>query len=174
MNITLIGMAGAGKSFIGKALAKKHGLRFIDIDRLIEQNSGKQLKNLVSELGDRKFVRLEQKTVLALKKLEGAVVSPGGSIVYSGRAMKFLLKLGPVIFLKVPFSLIAKRVPDIEERGLIKFSHTSLKSLYGERLPLYKKYSHATVNISAGLGVKEVVNKVYRTAERKAKRLDPA
>ena len=173
MNITLIGMAGAGKSFIGKALAKKYGFRFIDIDRVIEQNSGKKLKDVVSELGDRKFIRLEQKTVLALKKPEGAVISPGGSIIYSAQAMKFLLKLGPVIFLKVPFSVIAKRVPDIEERGLIRFSHTSLRSLYAERLPLYKKYSHSTVTIPAGLGVKEVVSKVYRAAEKKAKTLDP-
>ena len=174
MNITLIGMAGAGKSFIGKALARKYGLRFIDIDAIIEQDSGKKLKNVVGELGDRKFIRLEQKTVLGLKKIKDAVISPGGSIIYSGRAMKRLLKLGPVIFLKVPFSVIAKRVPDIEERGLIKFSHTSLRSLYGERLPLYKKYSHCTVNIPSGLGVKETVRKVFLAAEEKAKTLDPA
>ena len=172
MNITLIGMAGAGKSYIGKALAKKYGFRFIDIDSVIEQNSGKKLKNVVSELGDRKFIKLEQKTVLALKKPEGAVISPGGSIIYSRQAMKFLLKLGPVIFLKVPFSVIEKRVPDFEERGLIRFSHTSLKSLYGERLPLYKKYSHATVSIPSGLGVKEAVCKVYMAARKKAKTLD--
>ena len=118
MNITLIGMAGAGKSFVGKTLAEKFGLSFIDIDALIEQNSGKKLRDIVRELGDRKFIRLEQQSVLGLKKVKGAVISPGGSIIYSGRAMKHLLKLGPVIFLKVPFSVIAKRVPDLEDRAL--------------------------------------------------------
>ena len=100
MNITLIGMAGAGKSYTGKALARKLGYSFIDIDIVIEKKLKKKLHDVVCSIGDRGFVKLEEKTILALKNPKNTVISPGGSVVYSKKAIEHLRKAGPVVFLK--------------------------------------------------------------------------
>ncbi|MCK5176932.1 MAG: (d)CMP kinase, partial [Candidatus Aenigmarchaeota archaeon] len=56
MNITLIGMAGVGKSFIGKKLAKKLNYDFIDVDELIEKNTNLKLQQIIDKFGERYFL----------------------------------------------------------------------------------------------------------------------
>jgi len=162
MNITLIGMAGAGKSYTGRALAKKLGYKFLDIDLIIESKLKKGLHDVVRSIGDREFVRLEEKTILSLKNLKNTVISPGGSVVYSKKAVRHLRKLGPVVFLKTPFSVIRERVPDMNARGLIKFKHKTLRSLYLERLPLYEKSSHLAVSMPKGVKVSRVLSSILK------------
>ncbi|MBI3633910.1 MAG: (d)CMP kinase [Candidatus Vogelbacteria bacterium] len=66
MNITLIGMAGAGKSTIGKALADKIGYGFVDTDDLLRERFGKELYNVIDEIGDEGFIKAETEIVLSL------------------------------------------------------------------------------------------------------------
>lgn len=82
-NITLIGMAGAGKSTIGKLLAKKLNFKFIDSDKYIEEKEQMSLQKILDKYGDEKFIKIEEKRVLELLPLKNCVISPGGSIIFS-------------------------------------------------------------------------------------------
>lgn len=138
-------MARAGKSAVGKKLARALGYNFIEIDALIEKRHHKRLQTIVDELGEKGFMRLEEKAILTLGKMQNTVISPGESIIYSPRAMKHLRKISKVIHLAVSFETIKKRV-NPHTRGLIGLQNKTLKNLYTERLPLYKKYAHHIID----------------------------
>ncbi len=81
MNLTLIGMPGAGKSVIGKELAHRLNFRFIDPDQLMRQHLGLSLGAILARLGDEMFLQLEEEIVLRLDDFDRSIVSPGGSVV---------------------------------------------------------------------------------------------
>ena len=70
MNITLIGMAGAGKSTIGRALAKSLDYTFIDVDRLITEKTGMPLQALIDKHGDSALIRFEEEAILRLGQVD--------------------------------------------------------------------------------------------------------
>ena len=79
MNITLIGMAGAGKSTIGRVLAKRLEYTFIDVDRLITEKAGVPLQVLIDKQGDSSFVKLEEEAILNLGQVEKCMAERGGA-----------------------------------------------------------------------------------------------
>jgi len=160
MNITLIGMAGVGKSTIGKALAKRLGYTFIDIDSLIKEKTGMSLQTLIDTRGDSTLVRLEEETVLVLDLKDNSIISPGGSVVYSEKAMNFLKENSTIIFLDAPFRRIIKRIRNPRKRGLVGFKDRSLRELYEERLVLYRKYAGITVRVGGRENVSDVVDRI--------------
>lgn len=78
MNITLIGMAGAGKSTIGKALAKRLNYTFIDVDSLITQKIGMPLQALIDKQGDLRLSDLKKKQFWGLSRLTTVSYLPEG------------------------------------------------------------------------------------------------
>ncbi len=144
MNITLIGMPGAGKSSVGRTVADRLGLLFIDIDRAMELVHHKPLQQILDEAGEEKFIRLETEAVLALGAVEGTLISPGGSIVYSPEAMEYLRSVSTVLFLEVPLEDIKQRIA-VTGRGIVGGKDKTLEDIYAERLPLYKKYAQYVV-----------------------------
>jgi shikimate kinase len=136
-NITLIGMAGAGKSFIGQELAKRLGYDFLDIDRIIEQKAEMKLQKIIDSLGESKFLEFEEQSILALDNLKKCVVSPGGSAVYSAKAIAFLKEISIIILLTAPFRAIQERLGDMRNRGIIGLRDKDLKTLFDERTLLY-------------------------------------
>ena len=147
MNITLIGMAGVGKSLIGKVLAKRLGYSFIDTDRIIEKNARMKLQAILDRYGKDRFLKLEERTVLNLTLKDRSVVSPGGSIVYSPKAMRFLKRHSVVVFLDAPFGSIDSWIADKTTRGIIGLKRKGLRDLYRERRPLYGKFADMTVRL---------------------------
>lgn len=148
MVITLIGMAGAGKSTVGRMLAAQLGLSFIDIDTRIEQEEGEPLQAVLERLGEEQFLRREADAVLGLNGTEHAVIAPGGSIVYCDDAMKALCDISKVIHLAVPLEEIKIRIgQNAPERGIVGLAGKTLDELYAEREILYEKYAHLTVDI---------------------------
>jgi Shikimate kinase len=147
MNITLIGMSGVGKSRIGQRLAEKLHYRFIDIDRVMEKDSGRKLQELVDCLGDEKFIETEENAILCIGNEGNAVISPGGSSIYSQRAMDFLKDISTVVFLSASLEEIKKRTADFSERGIVGLKEKGLNRLFEERLPLYIKYADLTVDV---------------------------
>jgi len=144
-NLTLIGMPASGKTTIGKKIAKELGYKFIDIDKQIERKFGLKLYQIIDKLGEKQFLREEENKILKLGKINNRVIAPGGSVIYQPKAMKFIKKNSLVIFLDVPFNLIKKQIGNPVRRGVIGAEAKSLKEIYNERLPLYKKYADLTV-----------------------------
>jgi shikimate kinase len=147
MNITLIGMSGVGKSRIGQLLAQKLHFSFIDIDRVMEKNSGRKLQELIDCLGDTKFIEAEETTILGIGKVSDMVISPGGSAIYSERAMEFLKGISTVVYLSAALDEIKKRTVDFSERGIVGLKEKGLNQLFMERLPRYIKYADITVDV---------------------------
>lgn len=136
MNVTLIGMSGAGKSGAGKLLAKRLGYAFVDTDELIERKSGEPLQSVLDGLGDERFLRLEAGVILAMAGIDGAVIAPGGSVVYSDDAMRFLKRVSVVVWICVPVAVIEARV-DPSCRGIVGLKDRTFRELFAEREALY-------------------------------------
>ena len=147
MNITLIGMSGAGKSRIGKLLSNKLNFSFIDVDRIIEKANGKKLQNIIDCLGDEKFLKLEEKAIMSIGKTCDSVICPGGSSIYSDRAMNFLKSISKIVFLNASLDQIKTRTVDFSERGIVGLKEKGLEKLFEERLPLYKRYAGITIDL---------------------------
>lgn len=145
-NIILIGMPSAGKSTIGVRLADELGKGFIDTDSIIRQSEKKDLKDIVNNDGLERFLEIQENNILKMN-VENHIVATGGSVVYSDAAMKHLKKNGVVVYLKLEFEEIEKRLTP--GRRFARNESQSIKDLYNERVPLYEKYADITVNCSA-------------------------
>ena len=160
MNICLIGMPSSGKSVLGKMLAKKRQMRFLDLDTLIQKNTGKLLREIIEEKGREGFLRIEEETGTSLS-VENTVIAPGGSICYGEKAMKHLQKIARVIFLDLPYEEMEKRIGDPVKRGVAIPEGFSLRDLYKERTELYRKYAEYTLK-EENLSVEECLKKLMQ------------
>ena len=144
-SISLIGMAGAGKSTVGRELANILNFRLIDSDVLIEEQQGKSLQKILDDEG---YIRLREIENSVLKNLhfKETILSTGGSAVYSDEAMKHIQQNSKVIFLDVSFNKILERVPSFHDRGFAKAPSQSIEDAFEERQELYNKYSHHIVS----------------------------
>ena len=155
-NITLIGMPGAGKSTIGVILAKSLLCDFTDTDLIIQKKTGKSLCDIIDQRGTEGFLELENDIVCS-QSFENAVIATGGSVVYGEEAMAKLKEISTVVFLDVSVSELEKRLSNIKTRGVAMKKGTTVKELYAERLPLYKKYADITLDCT-GLTAEECVD----------------
>ncbi|KRE21299.1 shikimate kinase [Paenibacillus sp. Soil522] len=145
MNIVLVGMSGAGKSTLGVLLAKALGKDYVDTDIVIQQHEGRLLQEIIDNDGIEKFMQIEEKTVSELQ-LKNCIISTGGSVIYSEKAMNVLKQDGQVIYLHIPYEEIKRRLINVTTRGIIIKKGNSLKDVYEERYPLYRKYSDKTLD----------------------------
>ena len=144
-SISLIGMAGAGKSIVGRELANILNFRLIDSDVLIEEQQRKSLQKILDDEG---YIRLREIENSVLKNLhfKEIILSTGGSAVYSDEAMKHIQQNSKVIFLDVSLNEILERVPSFHDRGFAKAPSQSIEDAFEERQELYNKYSHHIVS----------------------------
>ncbi|QYR24333.1 shikimate kinase [Paenibacillus sp. sptzw28] len=150
MNIVLIGMSGAGKSTLGVILAKALGMDYVDTDIVIQQHEGRLLQDIIDNDGIEKFMEVEEK-ILSELQLKNCIISTGGSVIYSEKAMNVLKRGGQIIYLHVPYEEIKRRltnITNITTRGIVIKKGNSLKDVYEERVPLYNKYSDNTLDCS--------------------------
>ncbi len=151
-NIILIGLPGAGKSTLGVVLAKIANYRFLDCDLLIQQQRGKTLQALIDELGPQGFLQVENDVLKGIVARR-TIISTGGSAVYSSEAMEHLRRIGVVVHLKVSREEMAKRLGDLDERGVVLRDGkvADLDELYEERMPLYERYADITLDVTDAL-----------------------
>jgi len=135
--LSLIGMAGAGKTTIGQLLAQTLGWAHLDTDRLIEAYYGAPLQKIFNGLGLKSFLDAEEK-IVALLAAKRCVISTGGSVIYGPNAVARLKNLGPVIYLETGLETIRDRVADAADRGLAIAPGQTIDQLYAERQPLYE------------------------------------
>lgn len=157
-NVILIGMPGVGKSTVGVLLAKKLGYEFMDSDILIQAKEKRMLKEIIAQEGLEGFLEIEAE-VNAKVEIENVVLATGGSVVYKERAMKHLKEIGTVVYLKVAYEELEKRLGNLKERGVALKEGQSLKDLCEERCPLYEKYADIVVD-EEKMGLDETLNKL--------------
>lgn len=162
MNITLIGMAGSGKSTIGRALARRLSYTFIDVDCLITEKTGMTLQALIDKQGDFALIRFEEEAILKLEQVNECIISPGGSVVYSEKAMEHLKKVSKIVFLDAPFRSIVKRLRNSRNRGIVGLKDSSLKELFEERIILYNKYADFSIKIRERENVQKIVDRIVQ------------
>lgn len=162
-NIVLIGMPGVGKSTIGVILAKVLGYQFVDADLLIQQQEGKLLKDIIAEVGTEGFIQVENR-VNASIQAENTIIATGGSVVYGKEAMEHLKSIGTVVYLKVSYEILQKRLADIKGRGVVLKEGQNLQSLFEERTPLYEKYADIEIS-EESLSVEETVEKLVENLQ---------
>ncbi len=117
--IILIGPPGAGKTSVGKALAKKLALNFLDSDKVVEEKSGKSIPEIFITDGEPAFREMERAAVIDLIENQDGVIALGGGSVMDLEVSKRLLPMAHVVFLDVSISNAAPRVGFNRDRPLL-------------------------------------------------------
>ena len=162
-NITLVGMPSAGKSTVGVLLAKRLGYAFIDGDILIQEKTGKLLRQIIEEQGLAGFMRIEN-DIHAQLSAHRSVIAPGGSVIYGQEAMEHLACISRIVYLRISYEEMLRRIGDIKDRGVALKDGLTLRDMYDERTKLYETWADVTVDEEA-LGMGRVVDEIRRMAE---------
>jgi shikimate kinase len=155
----LIGAPGAGKSTIGRRVAERLKVPFVDTDALIEEESGMSVSDMFVELGEPEFrVREEEAVRRALAEQTGGVALGGGAIL--SESTRQLLADHTVVWLRVNVSDAASRVGMNQARPLLLGNvRGRLTQLLNERTPLYESVASITIETD-GRAVREVTSSV--------------
>lgn len=162
-NIILIGMPGVGKSTVGVILAKVLGYQFVDSDLVIQEKQGRLLREIIEEVGTEGFIEVENR-INSQIKTEYSVIATGGSAVYGIEAMKHFKEIGIVIYLKLPYDVLKRRLSDIKDRGVVLKEGQTLRDLYEERVPLYEKYADFIID-EYQLDAEQTIEKIMELKE---------
>ena len=140
-NICLIGLMGAGKSVIGKLLAKELRLTHYDSDQLIEKKLNKSINQIFSDHGESYFRNIEEDIVLSLLDKKNCVISLGGGSILSELTRKALFINSFSVYLKVDIEILYERLKKSKKRPLINNQNIKeiLIHLTRERKKYYRK-----------------------------------
>ncbi len=162
-NIVLIGMPGCGKSTVGVLLAKAVGMDFVDTDVVFQAKEGRKLQRIIEEIGIDAFLSREQKAILEFS-CDRTVVATGGSVVYGRQAMEHLHENGVVVYIRLPYPVIERRLSNLATRGVTLRAGQTLKDLYEERIPLYEAEADIVFDAD-GLEIEETVSGIAAKLE---------
>ena len=137
-NIVLLGMPGVGKSTVARALAAKTGREILDTDQMIETRAGMAIPEIFKTVGEAKFRDLECEAIAEAGKQSGKIIATGGGAVLREENLNPLTQNGRLYFLLRPLDTLAR-----DNRPLSQ--NADLAQMYQTRLPLYLKFSDATV-----------------------------
>jgi len=145
-SVTLIGMAGVGKSTVGQLLAQRLGRQLIDTDDQIRQATGQSLQALIQSLGLDSFLKKEDAVISSLV-ISDAVIATGGSVIYGKAAMAHLKLNSWVVWLQQDSAMLKQRIGDSpQQRGLAIRPGQSIEDVIAERAPLYALYADEVIH----------------------------
>lgn len=144
-NILLIGMPGCGKSSIGKELASKLGLTFIDMDNYIEEKTNQKISEIFKD-GEESFRDIETFYSKELSKLNSTLISSGGGIVTRKENIDYFKQTSIIVFINRSVENILKSKNLGKDRPLLKNNEEHIYNLYNNRIGLYKKYCDIEVS----------------------------
>lgn len=163
-NVVLIGMPGSGKSTIGVVLAKLLGCEFLDSDIEIQKREKRRLSEIIEEEGTDRFLEIENEVNGSLNP-ECTVIATGGSAVYGQSAMEHFGQIGTIVYLKLDYQDLKKRLGDLTKRGVVLKDGQTLFDLYNERIPLYEKYADVTINEN-NMDIQQVALAIQKVLEK--------
>jgi len=139
-NIYLVGMMGAGKTTIGRHLARRLQKRFVDCDHEIEARTGVRIPLIFEIEGESGFRRREYHVLQELATEEGLVLATGGGVVLDPENRKRLTDTGLVVYLYAPPEELYARTQHDRNRPLLRVADPlgKLRELYATRDPLYR------------------------------------
>ncbi len=139
-NIVLTGFMGAGKTTIGKVLAKSLGRNLVDIDSEIEKDSGMKITEIFASMGEAKFRDMETEMAAKLSTLSNLVISTGGGIVLREKNIELLRGNGIVVNLLAAPEIIYARLTGAKDRPLLDVEDplARIKELLAFRRPFYQ------------------------------------
>ncbi len=144
-NIVLIGFMGAGKTTVGKLLAKKLQLGILETDtEIIKHSRYKSVNEIFNKKGEAFFRELEHEVILSFAEKSNHIISCGGGVINNPANIKALKKNGKIIYLSAYFETIVKRLHGQHSRPLFQ-NKENAKKLCLQRLPLYKNYADEVI-----------------------------
>ena len=160
-NIFLIGMMGSGKSTTGKLLSKKLSLPLIDMDDDIQQLMDMSISKIFNDYGEERFRLIESAFFKECSKNDDFIYSTGGGIVIDSKNQNILQKRGLCFFLDCDTETIISRLKDKEEKRPLYKTNEDIISIYNDRIDLYKKCAHYTIDINQ-LDPNAIVQKIEK------------
>jgi shikimate kinase len=135
--VALIGFMGSGKSTIGRLLASRLGYSFVDLDAVIEAESGRSIRELFATEGEEAFRARESAALEALAGRRSLVLAAGGGAPIVERNQSFF-RAAATFHLEISFEEFLKRTARSTERPLRRRSVEELRALYERRRPVYE------------------------------------
>mgnify|MGYP002546059680 CR=1 FL=1 len=135
------GPPGVGKTTVGMEIAAQMGREFYDLDQMIVYDDGREIPQIFAEDGEEYFRQLEQKIVLSLANVTGAVIACGGGVVTREENYYALAENGRLIFLNRDLTMLPTDGRPISQA-------VPLARLYRMRLPLYRSWCDAELTIT--------------------------
>lgn len=146
-NVFLVGMMGAGKSTVGKALARRLGREFVDCDREIVERTGVPIATIFEIEGEAGFRRRESAVLAELAARPGVVVATGGGAVLADGNRRLMRDHGTVVYLHADLDHLHERTRHDTGRPLLATGdrRATLAALLEARDPLYREAAHVVV-----------------------------
>jgi shikimate kinase len=169
-NIYLVGLMGAGKTTIGRQLARALKLPFYDSDKAIEESTGVDIPTIFEFEGEEGFRDREQKMLQQLTKMDGIVLATGGGAILREENRQMLKENGFIVYLQCSVDRILERTRRDSQRPLLNTDNPRerIETLFAQREPLY--LACADYKIDTGvLQSKVVVNHIleeYKSVHR--------
>ncbi len=153
-NVYLVGMMGAGKTTLGRALAQKTGQEFVDTDRILVDRTGVPVATIFEIEGEDGFRRRESAVIAELAARSGCMVATGGGAVLSEENRRLMRASGTVVYLRARLDNLWERTRYDASRPLLATPdpHATLGSLLEQRDPIYREAAHVVVETSSQSG----------------------
>ena len=159
--VVMVGMMGAGKTAVGRALALRLGVPFLDSDAEIETAANMTVPEIFARDGE-PFFRLKESQVIArLLDEERGILSTGGGAFLSGENRENISTRGVSVWLDADLELLWSRVRHKDTRPLLKTDNpkATLSAIYDQRVPLYA-LADIAVRSEHGLSIEDMVERV--------------
>ena len=159
MNIILSGFMGCGKTTIGKIIARKLNLDFIDTDKLIEEREGRKIREIFDTDGEGYFRDKEHEICAELSREDNKVIATGGGALTFNRNKEVLSKSGRIIFIDVDLDTIIKRIGNDSRRPLL---NSETRTLFDGRNPIYKKNCDFSITVRGDVSAREIADNIIK------------
>ena len=167
-NIFLIGLMGAGKTTIGRQIAKELSLEFFDSDHEIEKRTGVTITHIFDIEGESGFRKRETNMLAELTENKGIVLATGGGAILEPENRQFLMSRGTTIYLYANIQTLLERTSKDRNRPLLQTENpqATLEELLNTRDPLYRETADFVIDTgkdSVRLAIKEILEKLQES-----------
>ena len=166
-NLVLTGMMGVGKSTVGKKLAKKLGLKFVDVDQLIEKKEKVRIKDIFENKGENYFRKVEKQITLDVLKNKNLLIALGGGAFLNSSIRKEIKNSCISFWLDLNLKILSTRLKNVRKRPLLDKDDLegSINRIYSERKKIYSE-SDYRIKIKS-TKANEVIDKIIKLYENR-------